>query len=61
MVTLVIGPAPACPLCRGPRSFIVAEFALGPGRLLRRRQCAACRRQFEALEPVGPGADALAS
>lgn len=61
MVVTVMVSTPVCPLCGGPRSFIVAEFAVGPGRVVRRRQCAACRRQFEAWEAVPPGADALAS
>ncbi len=52
---------PVCPLCGGPRSFIVAQLLVGPGRVLRRRQCAACRRQFEACEAAGPEAEALAS
>lgn len=58
---MVRSTAAACPLCRGPRSFIVAEFPVGPDRVLRRRQCAACRRQFEVSELLGPDAGALAS
>jgi hypothetical protein len=61
MVVAVMISTPVCPLCGGPRSFIVAEFAVGPGRVVRRRQCAACRRQFEAREAIPPAADALAS
>lgn len=59
MVMLTYGPV--CPLCGGPRSFVVAQYPVGPGRFLRRRQCAACRRQFEAYEPAGSEAQALAS
>jgi hypothetical protein len=61
MVVAVMISTPVCPLCGGPRSFIVAEFAVGPGRVVRRRQCAACRRQFEDREAIPPAADALAS
>ncbi len=57
MVRLIQGPV--CPLCGGPRSFIVAQLPVAPGRVLRRRQCAACRRQFEAYEAGEP--EALAS